>query len=360
MSGYWSTQSPRRLNSGFPFSPHLSTSDVVRTFDHAITLTSISIALSLPHFVPRLPPLIASLFVGVSVFAIDPVAQAKDVSEADVNGTWKNKGGNEFRIWALGRQRLQVEFSGVYEYDSPAGPTANTGEGSGSATINGDIATFKPDEADDDCAIMLRFSQNKLEVTQTGTCGFGLNVTAAGTYRRTSTRKPVFESTASEPAPEVRGMSSFADFSEFRDAMDAKAKTDAWKTVMQRLPGYKDSHRMYVKAWVESNVVQRLMHVDSYGDDNESITLYYWKDGQLTSVFQLRTGPATQISDVDHATEIYNFANEKLVGWKRTPIEGGGDGSVPHDDPGFADTGKSVLADSIRLTAPVYKQIGAD
>jgi len=42
----------------------------------------------------------------------------KSVTTAQVNGTWKNKSG-EFKIWALGKQRLQVEFSGVHEYKSP-------------------------------------------------------------------------------------------------------------------------------------------------------------------------------------------------------------------------------------------------
>ena len=70
-------------------------------------------------------------------------ATDKSVTAAQVNGTWKSKYG-EFQIWALGHQRLQVEFSGVYEYKTPQGPTANTGEGSGIATIEGDTAIFKP------------------------------------------------------------------------------------------------------------------------------------------------------------------------------------------------------------------------
>ena len=45
----------------------------------------------------------------------------KSVTAGHVNGTWKTKGG-EFKIWALGKQRLQVEFSGVYEYKTPQGP----------------------------------------------------------------------------------------------------------------------------------------------------------------------------------------------------------------------------------------------
>jgi hypothetical protein len=115
------------------------------------------------------------------------------VTAAQVNGTWTSKYG-EFKIWALGHQRLQVEFSGVYEYKTPQGPTANTGEGSGIATIEGDTAIFKPEGAEEECQITLKFTRGKLVVTQTGICGFGHNVAAAGTYKKVSAKKPKFES----------------------------------------------------------------------------------------------------------------------------------------------------------------------
>jgi hypothetical protein len=116
-----------------------------------------------------------------------------DVTAAQVNGTWEMKGG-EFKIWALGQQKLQIEFSGSYEYKSPAGPMANTGEGSGIAVIEGDTAIFKPDGAEDECKITLKFTRGKLIVTQTGVCGFGNNVTAEGTYKKVSAKKPKFDS----------------------------------------------------------------------------------------------------------------------------------------------------------------------
>ena len=117
----------------------------------------------------------------------------KSVTAAQVNGTWKTKGG-EFKIWALGQQRLQVKFSGVYEYKTPQGPSANSGEGSGIATIEGDTATFKPEGAEEECQITLKFTGDKLVVTQTGICGFGHNVSAAGSYKKVSAKKPKFES----------------------------------------------------------------------------------------------------------------------------------------------------------------------
>jgi hypothetical protein len=115
----------------------------------------------------------------------------KSVTAAQVNGTWKTEGG-EFKIWALGKQRLQVEFSGVYEYKTPRGPMANEGEGSGVATIEGDTAIFKPEGAEEECQITLKFTGGKLVVTQTGICGFGHNVSAEGTYKKVSSKKPKF------------------------------------------------------------------------------------------------------------------------------------------------------------------------
>ena len=71
---------------------------------------------------------------------------------------------------------------------------ANTGEGQGIATIEGNTAVFKPEGAEDECQITLKFTHGKLVVTQTGVCGFGNRVTAEGTYKKVSTRKPDFNS----------------------------------------------------------------------------------------------------------------------------------------------------------------------
>jgi hypothetical protein len=133
----------------------------------------------------------ALCFAAISVFTVLADSD-KSVTAAQVNGTWKMKYG-EFKIWALGQQRLQIEFSGVYEYKTPLGPSANEGEGSGVATIKGDTAIFKPEGAEEECQITLKFAGGKLVVTQTGICGFGHNVTAAGTYKRVSVKRPKFD-----------------------------------------------------------------------------------------------------------------------------------------------------------------------
>ncbi|HJX98358.1 MAG TPA: lipocalin family protein [Chthoniobacterales bacterium] len=121
------------------------------------------------------------------------VEAGNEVTAAQVNGTWQYRN-NEFKILALGQQKLQIEFSGVYEYKTGNGErTANTGEGSGIAKIEGDTATFKPDGAEEECKITLKFTGGKLVVTQDGMCGFGFNVRADGTYKRTSSKKPKFD-----------------------------------------------------------------------------------------------------------------------------------------------------------------------
>src|ERR1700730_1891106 len=125
--------------------------------------------------------LLPLIIVPISVFAA--AHAGNDVTATQVNGTWKMKD-NDFKIWALGQQKLQVEFSGVFEYKNAFGPTANTGEGSGIAKIEGDTAIFKPENAEEECKITLKFAHGKLVVTQTGICGFGFNVIADGTYKR--------------------------------------------------------------------------------------------------------------------------------------------------------------------------------
>jgi len=135
------------------------------------------------------------ILVGIAFWfaAVLPMAAENDVTAKQVNGTWEYRK-NEFKILALGQQKLQIEFSGVFEYKNAHGPTANTGEGAGVAKIEGDTAIFKPDGAEDECKITLKFIDGKLIVTQVGICGFGFNVTAEGTYKRVSSAKPKFDS----------------------------------------------------------------------------------------------------------------------------------------------------------------------
>ena len=138
------------------------------------------------------------VYIGILGFAAASIATShagsdKSITAVQVNGTWKTETG-EFKIWALDKQRLQVEFSGVYEYKTPQGLMANEGEGSGTATIEGDTALFKPEGAEEECQITLRFTGGKLIVRQTGICGFGHNVSAEGTYKKVSSKSSNFGS----------------------------------------------------------------------------------------------------------------------------------------------------------------------
>jgi hypothetical protein len=123
----------------------------------------------------------------------------KIVTAAQVNGTWQYRA-NIFKIWALGQQKLKVEFEGVYQYKTPSGPMANTGSGSGIARIEGDTAIFRPagseSDLNEECKITMRFTKGKLVVEQEGVCGFGHNVNASGTYRKVSRAKPKFGESA--------------------------------------------------------------------------------------------------------------------------------------------------------------------
>lgn len=135
---------------------------------------------------------LAILWISLGWLSPNVPQQPLVVTAAQVNGTWQSKFGT-FKILALGKQRLKVQFEGEYLYQLADGTQmAHTGEGDGIAMIEGNEATFKPEGAEDGCEIRMKFLKGKLEVTQEGICGFGHNVSAEGTYRRISSRKPKF------------------------------------------------------------------------------------------------------------------------------------------------------------------------
>jgi hypothetical protein len=121
-----------------------------------------------------------------------PPQKHQVVTAAQANGVYRyNK--NEFRILALGHNKLKVQFDGIYMTLSGS---PNMGSAAGEATIDGNIATFKPPDTER-CEITLVFLRNGLKVTQDGSdadCGFGHNVYATGTYRKIKSGKPKFES----------------------------------------------------------------------------------------------------------------------------------------------------------------------
>src|SRR2546423_8931604 len=85
-----------------------------------------------------IPPAI-SLLLLASTFALTQ-APRRVVTAAQINGVYKSDR-NDFRVLALGHNKLQVQFNGEWmtRYGYP-----NIGEGIGEATIDGNVATFVP------------------------------------------------------------------------------------------------------------------------------------------------------------------------------------------------------------------------
>ncbi len=135
----------------------------------------------------------------LSTFAQDPKAPTprkpsnkQIVTAAQANGVYRYYQ-SEFRILALGHNKLKVQFDGIY---MTLAKSPNMGYAMGEAIIDGNVATFKPPDFAQ-CTINLVFLPGKLKVTQEGSdadCGFGHNVNASGTYRKVRSGKPKFES----------------------------------------------------------------------------------------------------------------------------------------------------------------------
>jgi hypothetical protein len=135
--------------------------------------------------------IIASLLITLS--SVAAVAQnSRVVTAAQANGIYRYVD-NEFRILALGHNKLRLQFNGFYH---TLAKSVNLGEATGEATIEGNVATFIPADTQG-CKITITFLPSKLVVKQDGedfACGFGHNVNATGTYRKIRSGRPKFES----------------------------------------------------------------------------------------------------------------------------------------------------------------------
>jgi hypothetical protein len=121
-------------------------------------------------------------------------AQGQVVTAAQANGTYRS-GSNEIRILALGHDKLRIQMDLTFEYKNSYGPMANVGESHGEATIENNIATFRPVDTED-CTITIKFlSRNRIKVSEDHllNCGWGFNVSSDGTYRKIRGGKPKFD-----------------------------------------------------------------------------------------------------------------------------------------------------------------------
>lgn len=67
------------------------------------------------------------------------------------------------------------------------GPTGNTGEAEGALTGTGSVYIYRNVEFD--CLLSLRGAGDTITVKQNGMCGFGMNVSAEGVYRRQAAKR---------------------------------------------------------------------------------------------------------------------------------------------------------------------------
>src|SRR6266436_8532495 len=121
-----------------------------------------------------------------------PPQKKQIVTAAQANGVYRYYQ-SEFRILALGRSKLKVQFDGIY---MTLAKSPNMGYAMGEATIEGNVATFVPPDTQG-CKISITFVPGKIVVKQDGSdadCGFGHNVYATGTFRKIRSGKPKFES----------------------------------------------------------------------------------------------------------------------------------------------------------------------
>lgn len=155
---------------------------------------------------PRFVILILSVsFVTVLVPTSPAQSSRSSVSAAEVNGTFRmNFRGkykdmaNEIKVLALGGGKIRFSMDLLYPYTLGNGEiSVNMGGLDGEAAIKGDTAVYESEEFGA-CKITFRFvSPGTLRIVQDESdagCGFGHNVTSAGTYRKVSSKKPKFES----------------------------------------------------------------------------------------------------------------------------------------------------------------------
>ncbi len=157
-----------------------------------------------------------------------------------------------------------------------------------------------------------------------------------------------------EEEPTVEAGSTAEEFVALRDAIDVEVEGEDVRKVKVHADSDRPGRRLSYLGYVKAYVLEQLVYSDREDDENKSYVIYYWREGLLVSAYEVRMGRDTEMSEVGRTNEIYNFEDQKLVGWIRDGAE------VPPDEPGFAEVGERVLDDSIARAGPIYLEIGAD
>jgi uncharacterized protein len=113
-------------------------------------------------------------------------AMSAPAKSGDVTGTYKMKDRG-----AAGVVLVQQTTNGRIKFYINATYRTNTGELSGEVPLSGDATNYVDKELD--CTLSFNFMPGSLVLNQDGSCGMGLNVSAAGTYKRVSSTPPKFD-----------------------------------------------------------------------------------------------------------------------------------------------------------------------
>ena len=113
-------------------------------------------------------------------------AMSAPAKSGDVTGTYKMKNRG-----AAGVVLVQQTANGRIKFYVNATYRMNTGELSGEVPLTGSVGNYVDKELD--CTLSFNFVPDSLVLNQDGSCGMGLNVSAAGTYKRVSSTPQKFE-----------------------------------------------------------------------------------------------------------------------------------------------------------------------
>lgn len=115
----------------------------------------------------------------------------KTFVNSQINGTWKYQS-DIFKIQVFGKNKLKIEYQGLWEYKYEGELIANVGVAKGFAILQNNKAIFKFKEKPE-CRMVLNFALNRLNVEDNGKCEFGRHVNPGGNYRRVNHKKPKFK-----------------------------------------------------------------------------------------------------------------------------------------------------------------------
>lgn len=118
-----------------------------------------------------------SLEVGVT-------GKPKAVEVRGVTGTYVREDDSSIEVVELPNGKVKFALLAFWKGARWEEYGPNLGEAHGEVPLVKGVAVY--DEKEEECRLTMRFSSGKVEIEQEGSCLFGHNVTADGSYRRTS------------------------------------------------------------------------------------------------------------------------------------------------------------------------------